>query len=180
MGDIRDEHDREWFRPRVKVTFVYDYFDDDLPSHDVRFELLNVDQTSMERGHTKVLSSTAAQRNAIKAMVRNEIDNQLVGDAYIPYPRMTPIVPVAGEILSGNVTIQIQVESLTPGEMTVAYRINAGTWQSTAYNSGSGFYEDSVNTNAVANGEHEFEIRAQNGGGLLLEMQPFIIMVNNP
>ena len=178
MGDIRDEHDREWFRPQVKVTFVYDYFKDDFVHHDVFYELLNVDGTKAERGKTKVLSSTAAQRNAIKAMVRTEIDNQLVGDAFIPYPRMTAILPVSGQELSGNITIQIQVESLTPGEMTVEYRINEGAWQSAAWNAGSGYYEDSVNTTAVANGQHDFEIRAQNGGGILLTQQ-FSIIVNN-
>ncbi len=180
MGAIRDEHDREWFRPQVKVTFVYDYFKDDFVHHDVFYELLNVAGSNAQRGTTKVLSSTAAQRNAIKAMIKNEIDNQLVGDAFTPYPRMTPIVPVERQVLSGNVTIQIQVERLTPGEMTVEYRINAGAWQSTTYNSESGYYENSVNTNAVADGQHEFEIRAQNGGGLLLELEPFIIMVDNP
>ena len=178
MGEIRDEHGRDWFKSRARITFEYDYLRDKISNDQIRIELLNVDGSNAERIFTDVDSSTVAERNAVKAAMRREIDNKLINDAYVPFPEMQPIVPVAGDVLTGTILVQIEVLSLTAGEMTVEFRTNGGNWMSTTYNATSGYYEKSVNSTQIANGDYLFQIRAQNGGGVLLE-QEFEIEVNN-
>lgn len=178
MGEIRVKHRREWFKSKARITFEYDYLRDELSNDQIRIELLNESGVNAERVRTDVDSATSAEKNAVKAALRREIDNKLIGDSYIPYPEMTPIVPVVGAVLTGTVLVQIEVLSLTVGEMAVEFRTDSGIWISTTYNATSGYYEKSVNSTQIANGSHTFQIRAQNGGGILIE-QEFDIVIDN-
>ena len=179
MGEIRKEHDREWFRPQFKVTFVWDYFDNDFQSHDVLYELLNVEGVNAERGTTHVKFSTPEERQAVRDMMAREIQNQFIDDAFIPYPRMSIIFPQPDEIISGTIVIQIEVLSLEMGEFTVEFRVDGGNWIACAYNDQNKYYEKSVNTNLIANGQHTIEIRAHDGLNVLLESGPFNMEVQN-
>lgn len=179
MGEIRKEHEREWFRPQFKVTFVYDFFDKDFPNHDVHYELLNVEGKNAERGATRVKSSTSEEREAVRNIMEREIQNQFINDNYIPYPRMTIIYPQLDDILSGTVTVQVEVMSLNMGEFTVELRINSGNWLACTYNATTKYYERTANTAPLPNGEHQVEFRANEGLGVALEIGPYMVTVEN-
>ena len=179
MGEIRKEHDRNWFRPQFIIGFVFDSFDENFSNQEIRYELLNVEGVNAERGTTKVLSSTPEERQAVREMLLREIQNQFIDDNYIPYPRMTLIYPQPEDILSGEVTVQIEVMSLEMGEFNVELRINGGNWLDCAYNEDTKYYERTANTAPLANGEHSLEIKAQDGLGVLLELGPITVTVEN-
>lgn len=178
MGEIRDEHGRDWFRSKARITFEYDYLRDKISNDRIRIELVNLDGSNAERVFTDVDSATVAERNAVKSAMHREMDNKLISDTYIPFPEMTAIVPIGDDVLIGTVLVQIEVLSLVPGEMNVEFRTNTGNWIATTYNATSEYYEKSVDSTQITDGLYLFQIRAQNGGGILLE-QEFNIVVNN-
>lgn len=180
MGDLRDKHDREWYRGKFKVEFIYDSLRDDIPSHFVRYELVNVDGENAERANTQVMSSTPAERQAVREMMAREVTNQFTADNYFAFPEMASIIPQPEQVLSGTVVVQIEVlggEDNTA--FTVEFRTNGGNWMAAVYNSGTGYYEKSVNTTGLADGAYSFEFRAGDVSGILLESEPFNISVDN-
>ena len=95
----------------------------------------------------------------------------------LPVPRMYPIVPIEDQVLSGIVLVQIEVISEIMGSMDVGFKVNDGNLIACVYNGTSGYYEKSVNTNGISNGQHIFHIRAQDDDNLLKD--DFIIEVEN-
>lgn len=165
MGEIRKEHDREWFRPQFKVEFTYDYFVDGIINHKVNYELLNVEGENAERGDTQVKSSTQEERDAVKTMIHREIEEQFIADNFIPYPRIRAIYPQDGDTVSGTIKVQIEVLSLEMGEFTVSFKVDEGNWVACAYNSSTKYYEKSVNSTGITNGEHTMQLKAEDGLG---------------
>lgn len=178
---IRDEHDREWFNPVIRVTFDYDHFDEGIPNNKMEFQLLNKSGDRMERVFRSVRSALPAEVTAIIDIMQREVQEWLRGDNYFAFPRVTPILPFVGQVLSGTVTVQIDARSDTRGDMQVEWKLNDGDWQSTVYNAGSGYYETvGVDTTPVADGTHSFAIRAQDvSATILIELAAFDITVDN-
>ena len=178
---IPEEFKRNWVKGKMFITFTYDYLRDSIPTNTIEFQIVNVSGENMNRVFRKAGSVTGAEAAAIRTAMKREMDDQIldVANGYIPYPEMRSIVPTDDQVLSGTVTIQIEVLSKTLGEMTVEWRLNGGAWQPTAYNATSEKYEDTVNTTGVADGVHLIDIRASNGSGVTLQQDDIRVLVDN-
>ena len=179
MGDIRRKHDREWFRPQFIIKFIFDSFDENFSNQEIRYELLNIDGSNAERGTTRVLSSTPEERQTVREMLAREVQNQFIDDDFIPYPRMSIIYPQEEEVLTGTVTVQIEILALVLGEFTVELKLDGGDWLACDFNADTGYYERSANTAGLENGQHTIEIRGQDPSGVLLEVEPYTVQVEN-
>jgi hypothetical protein len=178
---IPEEFKRDWVRGKMFITFTYDYLRDTIPHNKIEFQIVNVGGENMNRVFRKQVSITGPEVAAIKAAMKREMDDQVlnVANGYTPYPEMRSILPTDGQVLSGTVTIQIEVLSKTLGEMTVEWRLNGGAWQPASYNATSEKYEDDVDTTGVADGEHLIDIRASNGSGVTLQQDDIRVLVDN-
>lgn len=179
MGELRKLHEREWFNSTFRVTFHWDFYSKDFPSHYVYYELVNVDGANAERETTRVKSSTPEEREAVRAMMEREIQNQFIADNFIPYPKMTIINPQPDQVLSGTVKVQVEVLSLNMGEFTVELKLDNGGWLNCAYNSSTKYYERSANTTGLPNGPHTVQFQAHDGLGVTLEIGPYPVIVEN-
>lgn len=91
--------------------------------------------------------------------------------AQLPTPDKSPALawqnPVDGAIVGDTVTIQIEASDTEDAvdSLTVDYRVDGDSWQSASYNADSGYYEDSWDTTASADGSHTLEARVTDTAG---------------
>jgi subtilisin len=82
-------------------------------------------------------------------------------------PNVSWVNPSSGDEVSGSVTVQIDASDTEDSDdsLAVEYRVDGGSWQTAAYNSTSGYYEDSWDSTAVSDGDHTIDARATDSAG---------------
>lgn len=180
---VAEEFKRDWVRGKMFITFTYDYLRDSIPANKIEFQVVNVRGENMNRVFRSAGHVTGPEATAIRSAMKREMEEQvlLIADEYTLFPELGYKFPAPEEEISGLVNVQIRCLSHDPGGMTVEWKLDDGVWQPTVYDAGSGYYETTgVDTNLVADGTHNFTIRAQDvDGKILLELEPFNISVDN-
>ncbi|MFW6111269.1 MAG: S8 family serine peptidase, partial [Thermoproteota archaeon] len=82
-------------------------------------------------------------------------------------PTVSWVNPTNGEQVSGSVTIQINASDTEDDTetLTVEWKVDDGSWQTAAYNSDSGYYEDAWDSTGVSDGDHNLDARATDSDG---------------
>lgn len=77
-------------------------------------------------------------------------------------PSVSIVSPAEGSTVSGTVNVEISAtdEEDAAGTLAVEWNVDGGGWTSAPYNSGTGYYEASWDTNGVADGSHTVNARA--------------------
>lgn len=77
-------------------------------------------------------------------------------------PTVNIVNPAESNTVAGTVTVQIDANDAedAAGTLTVEWNVDGGTWQTAAYNGGSGYYEASWDTTTVSDGPHTVNARA--------------------
>ncbi len=77
-------------------------------------------------------------------------------------PAVDIVAPANGSTVAGTVTVQIDATDAedAAGSLTVEWNVDGGTWQTAAYNAGSGYYEADWDTTAETDGSHTVNARA--------------------
>jgi len=74
-------------------------------------------------------------------------------------PSITIVNPPDAATVRGTITIQIQATDLN-GIASVLYNIDGGPWQNTVYNGVTGYYEASLDTATLSEGNHTINAQA--------------------
>jgi subtilisin len=82
-------------------------------------------------------------------------------------PSVSWVNPSDGETVSGTVTVQIDASDSEDSDdsLDVTYSVDGGSERSTAYNTDTGYYEDSWDTTGVSDGDHTLEATATDSAG---------------
>lgn len=82
-------------------------------------------------------------------------------------PSVRVISPGEGSMVAGTVAVQIEATDGedAAGTLTVEWNVDGESWQAASYNSGSGYYEASLDTTSLADGSHTFNARASDSSG---------------
>ncbi len=94
-------------------------------------------------------------------------------DSYTPdtstdgAPSVSWVTPSGGDTVSGTVTVQVNASDSEDSDdsLTVTYTVDGGSERATTYNATSGYYEDSWDTTAVADGDHTLSATATDSAG---------------
>ena len=75
--------------------------------------------------------------------------------------------PLADETVDGTVTLKINAVDAedTTGSLSVAYRVDSGSWTTASYNSETGNYEDSWDTTTLKDGTHTLDAKVVDSAG---------------
>ena len=82
-------------------------------------------------------------------------------------PSVSWVNPSDGETVSGTVTVRIDASDSEDGDdsLDVTYSVDGGSERSTAFDTDTGYYEDSWDTTSVSDGEHTLEATATDSVG---------------
>jgi len=82
-------------------------------------------------------------------------------------PSVAWMDPQDGAMVAGTVTIQIDASDTedTDGSLTVEWRIDNNTWQTTIYNTDTGYYEDTWDTIALSDSDYTLDAQATDSDG---------------
>ena len=89
--------------------------------------------------------------------------------------------PSDGDIVSETVTIQVDAtdEEDSDDSLDVEVSIDGGSWETTSYNTDSGYYEYDWDTTAEDDGDHTLQARATDSDGATTESDQITVTVDN-
>ena len=90
-----------------------------------------------------------------------------VGGSTDAAPSVSWVTPTDGETVSGTVTVQLDASDSEDSDdsLEVSYTVDSGGVRSTAYNSTSGHYEDSLDTTQFADGDRTLSATVTDAAG---------------
>ena len=96
-------------------------------------------------------------------------------------PTVYWVNPKGGDTVTGTITIQISAsdDRDSGSSLTVQWQVDDGTWQTASYNSGTGYYEDSWNSNNVNDDSHNLDARATDAGSNIGTEERIAVTVSN-
>jgi subtilisin len=96
-------------------------------------------------------------------------------------PTASWVNPQDGDKVHDTITLQIDANDAEDSTDTliVEWRIDNGTWKAAAYNSLTGYFEDTLDTTALIDGEHILDTRATDSAENTSTVDTITISVNN-